>query len=55
MMLSNIKVLVLPDFVSVAKAGEAFNPDGSLKDAKQAAAVHKLGKTLAEMLKKLKG
>src|SRR4030095_8201634 len=36
MMLGNIKVLVLPDSVSVARAGEAFNPDGSLKDAKQA-------------------
>jgi NAD(P)H-dependent FMN reductase len=54
MMLGNIKVLVLPDSVSVAKAGEAFNPDGSLKDAKQAAATQKLGKTLAETLQKLK-
>ena len=54
MMLANIKVTVLSDSVSVAKAGEAFNPDGSLKDAKQAAAVQKLGKTLAEMVKKLK-
>ena len=55
MMLSNIKVLMLPDSVSVAKANEAFNPDGSLKDAKQAAAAQKLGKTLAETLAKLKG
>ena len=55
MMLANIKVLVLPDSVSLAKANEAFNPDGTLKDAKQAAAVQKLGKTLAEMLQKLKG
>src|SRR5207244_4522398 len=54
MMLANIKVLVLPDSVSVSKAGDAFNPDGSLKDAKQAAAAHKLGKTLAEMIAKLK-
>jgi len=54
MMLGNIKVLVLPDFVSIARAGEAFNPDGSLKDAKQAAAVQKLGKTLTEMIEKLK-
>src|SRR6185295_857521 len=53
MMLSNIRVLVLPDSVSVSKAGEAFNPDGSLKDAKQAASVHKLGKTLTETLAKL--
>jgi chromate reductase, NAD(P)H dehydrogenase (quinone) len=55
MMLSNIKVLMLPDSVSVAKAGDAFNPDGSLKDAKQAAAVQKLGRTLTETITKLKG
>jgi len=53
MMMANIKVLVLPDSVSVSKAGEAFNPDGSLKDAKQAASVQKLGKTLAETIAKL--
>src|SRR5689334_5750994 len=52
--LVNIKVLVLPDSVSVSKAGEAFNPDGSLKDAKQAASVQKLGKTLAETIAKLR-
>jgi NAD(P)H-dependent FMN reductase len=55
MMLGNIKVLVLPDQVSISKANEAFNPDGTLKDAKQAAAVQKLGKTLTETLTKLKG
>lgn len=54
MMLANIKVLVLPDSVSVSKAGEAFNPDGSLKDAKQAAAAQKLGKALSEMVAKLR-
>lgn len=53
-LLSNIKVLVLPDSVSVSKAGEAFNPDGSLKDEKQAAAVRKLGKTLVETASKLR-
>ena len=55
MMLGNIKTLVLPDQVSVSKANEAFHPDGTLKDAKQAAAVQKLGKTLTETLAKLKG
>jgi hypothetical protein len=55
MMLSNIKVFMIPDSVSVSKANEAFNPDGSLKDAKQAAAVQKLGKTLTETIAKLKG
>jgi chromate reductase, NAD(P)H dehydrogenase (quinone) len=54
MMLGNIKVLVLPDQVSVSKANEAFNPDGTLKDAKQAAAVQKLGKTLTETIARLK-
>jgi len=48
-------VLMLPDSVSVSKANEAFNPDGTLKDAKQAAAVQKLGKTLTDTLSKLKG
>jgi NAD(P)H-dependent FMN reductase len=52
--LGNIKVLVLPDQVSVMKAHEAFNPDGTLKDAKQAASVQKLGKTLTETLSKLR-
>ncbi len=52
-MLGNIKVLVLPDQVSVPKAHEAFQPDGSLKDAKQQAAVEQLGRSLAEMLIKL--
>jgi NAD(P)H-dependent FMN reductase len=52
--LGNIKVLVLPDQVAVSKANDAFNPDGTLKDAKQAAAVQKLGKTLAETLAKLR-
>jgi NAD(P)H-dependent FMN reductase len=55
MMLANIKVLVLPDSVSVSKAAEAFNPDGTMKDAKQAAAVQRLGKTLTETLAKLHG
>jgi chromate reductase, NAD(P)H dehydrogenase (quinone) len=55
MMLSNIKVLMLPDSVSVSKAHEAFNPDGTLKDAKQSAAVQKLGKALTETVAKLKG
>jgi NAD(P)H-dependent FMN reductase len=53
MMLANIKVLVLPDSVSVSKAAEAFNADGTLKDAKQAASVQRLGKSLTETLAKL--
>jgi NAD(P)H-dependent FMN reductase len=53
--LGNIGVIVLPDQVAVIKAGEAFNPDGTLKDAKQRAAVEKLGGTLASFVAKLKG
>lgn len=52
-MLGNIKVLVLPDQVAVSKAHEAFNPDGSLKDAKQAATIQALGKTLTQTLSRL--
>lgn len=53
--LSNIGVIVLPDQVAVARAHEAFNADGSLKDPKQHEAMKGLGRTLAEFLKKLKG
>lgn len=52
-MLGNIGVLVLPDQVSVSKANEAFQPDGSLKDPKQQASVEKLGSGLASILKQL--
>ena len=41
--LSNIQVLVLPDQIAVVKAHEAFQPDGSLKDPQQQAAVEGLG------------
>lgn len=51
--LGNIKVLVLPDQIAVPKADQAFNPDGSLKDAKQQAAVQNIGSQLARMLIKL--
>ena len=52
--LAHIKVLVIPDQVSVSKANEAFNPDGTLKDAKQAASVHGVAKKLAETIAKLR-
>ena len=51
--LGNIRVLVLPDQVAVAKANEAFNPDGSLKDPKQHAAIEALGGKLTQCLSKL--
>jgi len=51
--LGNIGVFLLPDQVSIPKADEAFQPDGSLKDAKKQASVEKLGKSLTEFLRKL--
>lgn len=52
--LGNIKVLVIPEQVSVPKADEAFNPDGSLKDPKRHAAVEGLAKALVRILTKLR-
>ena len=52
--LGNIGVVVLPDQFAIIRAFEAFNPDGTLKDAKQQAGVEGLGKTLAAFLKKVK-
>ncbi len=51
--LGNIGVIVLPDQVAVAKAHEAFGPDGSLVDPRQLTAVEGLGRTLASFLRKL--
>jgi chromate reductase, NAD(P)H dehydrogenase (quinone) len=52
--LGNIGVIVLPDQIAVAKAHEAFQADGSLKDPKQQSGIEGLGKTLASFLAKLK-
>ena len=52
--LGNIQVVVLPDQIAVPRAHEAFNADGSLKDAKLHASVEALGASLAEFLKKMK-
>ena len=51
--LGNIGVIVLPDQIAVAKAHEAFKPDGSLTDPKHQAGIEALGKTLASFLMKL--
>lgn len=51
--LGNIGVLVLPGQVAVSKAHEAFDADGSLKDAKQQASVQGVGANLAKLLTKL--
>ena len=52
--LGNVGVIVLPEQIAVAKAHEAFNADGSLKDLKQQAGIAGLGKTLASFLVKVK-
>ena len=52
--LSNIGVTVLPDQIAVSRAFEAFNDDGTLKDAKQQAAVEGLGRKLADVVRKIK-
>jgi chromate reductase len=54
-MLGNIGVTVLPEQIAVPKANEAFNPDGSLKDAKLQASVQGLGKGLVEFVRKVNG
>src|SRR5690349_23936695 len=52
--LGNIGVIVLPNQIAVAKAHQAFQPDGSLVDPKQQAGIEGLGTTLASFLMKLK-
>ena len=52
--LGNIRVLVLPDQVAIAQAHTAFNPDGTLKDPQQQAAIEGLGIKLAQTAAKLK-
>lgn len=52
--LGNINVLVLPAQIAIPQAHEAFNPDGTLKDAKKQHTVEELGKNLAEILAKLR-
>ena len=51
--LGNLGVTVLPDQVAVSRAHEAFRPDGTLADEKQADKVKNLGVQLARHLAKL--
>ena len=51
--LGNINVLLLPEQLAVAKAGDAFNPDGSLKDPKQQATIERIAAKLVETIRKL--
>ncbi|MEZ2240565.1 NADPH-dependent FMN reductase [Microcoleus sp.] len=52
-LLENINVMVIPDQKAIPQAFQAFNPDGTLKDAKQQEAVQDLGGKLAGILGKL--
>ena len=52
--LGNIGVIVLPDQIATSRAHEAFNTDGSLKDAKQQSGIEGLGKGLSDFISKLK-
>ncbi len=52
--LGNIGVIVLPGQQAISKAGDAFGPDGKLKDAKQQAAIEQLGARVVETVRKLR-
>jgi len=52
--LSNMQVLVLPVQMAIPKANEAFNADGTLRDVKQQVAIVAIGRSLTEILIKLK-
>jgi chromate reductase, NAD(P)H dehydrogenase (quinone) len=51
--LGNIGCLVLPEQISIPRAFEVFNEDGSLKDANKQASIAALGAGLAKVLSKL--
>ena len=53
MILSNIRVLVLPDQVAVPKVKELLAADGGLSDAATTDRLRSLGATLARTLQKL--
>lgn len=53
-LLSNMRVIVLPDQVAVPKAHEAFDADGKLKDPKQQSAIEALGRDLVGILVKIR-
>jgi len=51
--LGNIGVLVLPNQKGIAKAHEAFDENGQLKDKQQQQEIHQLGNKLATVIAKL--
>ena len=51
--LTVLGTLVIPEQLALARAADAFNDDGSLKDPKQNAAVEKVVAAFVQLLKKL--
>ena len=51
--LGNIRVIVLPEQVSVPKVNEAFDAEGRLRDAKQSESVRNLGARVAVVARAL--
>lgn len=51
--LSNLRVLVVPEQVAVSNAAQAFDDAGHLRDDKQRAAVHAVGAAVARLCAKL--
>ena len=52
--LSNLKVLVLPEQQAVPHAGKAFDEDGNLSDANSQEAIRALGRRLVEVTTRLR-
>jgi NAD(P)H-dependent FMN reductase len=52
--LGNIGVIVLPEQVAVSKAQEAFDSEGTLRDARQQESILGLGRSLADVAVRLK-
>ncbi len=52
-LLGNLRVLVLPEQVTISHASEAFSAEGDLKDLQQRQSVEHLGATLVHLLMKL--
>ncbi|MFN7965438.1 MAG: NAD(P)H-dependent oxidoreductase [Acidobacteriota bacterium] len=53
MLLSNLRMLVLPDQLSVSNASQAFDDSGALKDARQSSSLDKLAQRVVEVASRL--
>ena len=51
--LGNIQVTVLPEQLTISGAGDAFNPDGSLKSSRHTESAKRIGARLVEVTSKL--